>query len=256
MHIFLKIDIRIKRVYNIKAKKNKMPDYSKGKIYTIRCRIDDTLIYVGSTTQSLAVRFGGHKRKSKEDGMINRKIYNVINGDWNNWYIELYSLYPCNSKEELCKKEGEIIRLIGNLNNNIEGRTEEEFKECYIQRSKLYREKNPEKVAECTKIYREKNPEKVKKWQKEWYENNKDKSVEYREKYKDKITKYHKEYYENNKDKIKEYRKIKITCECGCIILKMNIKKHIKTQTHLDLINKVPDRTADDTLCIPLKAMV
>ena len=31
-------------------------DYQKGKIYTIRCYDDDSLIYVGSTTQSLAVR--------------------------------------------------------------------------------------------------------------------------------------------------------------------------------------------------------
>jgi len=197
-----------------------MPDYSKGKIYTIRCRTDDTSIYVGSTTQSLAVRLGGHKKKSKEKGMINRKIYKTINGDWNNWYIELYELYPCNSKEELCKKEGEIIRLMGNLNKNIEGKTEEEFKEYHIQRAKLYREKNPEKVEEKYKKYREKNPEKVKKWQKEWYENNKDKIKEYRD---------------NNNDKIKE----KMTCECGCMILKNNISKHKKTQKHLDLINKV-----------------
>ena len=39
-----------------------MPDYTKGKIYTIRCKTDDTLIYVGSTIQPLSVRFGGHKK--------------------------------------------------------------------------------------------------------------------------------------------------------------------------------------------------
>ncbi len=30
-----------------------MPDYKQGKIYTIRCKTDETLIYVGCTTQSL-----------------------------------------------------------------------------------------------------------------------------------------------------------------------------------------------------------
>ena len=35
-----------------------MPDYSKGQIYTIRNRNDNSKIYVGSTIQSLAVRFG------------------------------------------------------------------------------------------------------------------------------------------------------------------------------------------------------
>ena len=41
-----------------------MPDYSKGKIYTIRCINDPSFIYVGSTIQSLAKRFGGHKKDS------------------------------------------------------------------------------------------------------------------------------------------------------------------------------------------------
>ncbi len=30
-----------------------MPDYKQGKIHTIRCKTDDTLIYIGCTTQSL-----------------------------------------------------------------------------------------------------------------------------------------------------------------------------------------------------------
>ena len=28
-----------------------MPDYKQGKIYTVRCKTDDTLIYVGCTTE-------------------------------------------------------------------------------------------------------------------------------------------------------------------------------------------------------------
>ena len=38
-----------------------MPNYQDGKIYTIRCRNDDSLIYVGSTTQMLCKRFQSHK---------------------------------------------------------------------------------------------------------------------------------------------------------------------------------------------------
>jgi hypothetical protein len=38
-----------------------MPDYSNGKIYTVRCSNDPKLIYVGSTTQSLSKRWGNHK---------------------------------------------------------------------------------------------------------------------------------------------------------------------------------------------------
>jgi hypothetical protein len=112
-----------------------MPDYSKGKIYTLRCRNDISIIYVGSTIQPLAVRFGGHKCDSKR--YSNHQLYSKIE-DWNDWYIELYLNYPCNSKEELHQKEGEVIREIGNLNTIINGRTKKE-----------YRELNREHLNEC-----------------------------------------------------------------------------------------------------------
>ena len=128
-----------------------MPDYQQGKIYTIRCRSDDTFIYVGSTTQSLAKRWGGHKKISKTEINKNRLIYTTINEDWNNWYIELYELYPCNSKEELCRKEGEIIRLIGNLNVKIEGRTHKEYRENNKDKIKEYRESNKDKMKAYNK---------------------------------------------------------------------------------------------------------
>ena len=93
-----------------------MPDYSQGKIYTIRCRDDDSLIYVGSTTQILSQRLAGHKRLSTNLKYQNIKLYQTVNNDWNNWYIELYELYPCTCKMELDKKEGEVIRNIATLN--------------------------------------------------------------------------------------------------------------------------------------------
>ncbi len=92
-----------------------MPDNSKGQIYTIRNRNDDTLIYVGSTIQPLYKRFYYHKNDSRSDQYTNMKLYLDVNNDWTNWYIELYENYSCNSKTELEKREGEVIRLIGTL---------------------------------------------------------------------------------------------------------------------------------------------
>ncbi len=40
-----------------------MPDYKNGNIYTIRCKDDPTLIYVGSTTQQLSQRWHENKKK-------------------------------------------------------------------------------------------------------------------------------------------------------------------------------------------------
>ena len=126
--------------------------YENGKIYTIRCRYDDTLIYVGSTIEKyLSSRMSKHRySKSCE-------VCKYINDDWGNWYIELYENYPCKSKQELEKREGEIIRLIGNINKRIAGRTNKE----YIEDNK------------------EKHTEYCKKYSKEYYKNNRDKVLEY-----------------------------------------------------------------------------
>lgn len=144
-----------------------MPDYGKGKIYTIRCRTDDTLIYVGSTIQQLSVRWGKHKVDSRRELHKNSLIYKTINDEWWNWYIELYELCPCNCKEELERKEGEIIRKIGTLNAQIQGRTQKE-----------YYNDNKDKLLENKKEYYEINKEKKKEYQKAYYEKSKIKNID------------------------------------------------------------------------------
>jgi hypothetical protein len=139
-----------------------MPDYTKGKIYTIRCRTDDTLIYVGSTIQPLSVRFGGHKKASRQIKCQKILIYKTINHNWDNWYYELYELYPCENKEQLGKREGEVIRLIGTLNSRIEGRTKKE-----------YYEDNTNKILEQMKQYYEQNKFRLIEYQRSYYNNKK-----------------------------------------------------------------------------------
>jgi hypothetical protein len=102
-----------------------MLDYKQGKIYTIRCETDDTLIYVGFTTQSLCVRMAKHTCDSVKDP--NRHFSPHID-DWDNWYIELFEDFPCDSKGQLNKREGEFIREIGTVNKQITGRTQKENK--------------------------------------------------------------------------------------------------------------------------------
>ena len=122
-----------------------MPDYSKGKIYTIKHKTDPTLVYVGSTVQSLAKRFSGHKKDSRKTKKYpNHQLYTKIE-DWNDWYIELYMNYPCNSVEELRIKEGEITKEIGTLNRGIAGRTLKQWKEDNPEKVKIYRENEKSK---------------------------------------------------------------------------------------------------------------
>jgi len=95
--------------------------YENGKIYLVKCKNNPKLKYVGSTFQQLEERFSLHKRDK------NCSLYKYVNGDWDNWYIELYENYSCNNKAELDKREGEITREIGTINKNIAGRTTKEY---------------------------------------------------------------------------------------------------------------------------------
>ena len=134
-----------------------MPDYSQGKIYTIRCRDDDSLIYVGSTTLILSQTLAGHKRLSTKLKYQNIKLYQTVNNDWDNWYIELYELYPCTCKMELDKREGEVIRNIATLNARIAGRTNKEYYKdnsgIIIEKNKLYYQRNADKKREYQRQY-------------------------------------------------------------------------------------------------------
>jgi hypothetical protein len=238
-----------------------MPDYSNGKIYTIRNKNDDTKIYVGSTIQPLYKRFGGHKASNKLERYNNCLLYLEINNDWSNWYIELYENFPCGSKEELHKREGEIIRLIGTLNNQIAGRSIKEWRDenidKYRQYQKEYNEENKEKISKYHKEHYKENIDKIKERSKEWRDNNKEYQKKYYEENKEEIIEKQKEYFEKNKEKIieknkessKNYRnnntsiinekaKQKIYCVCGCLIRNDSMSKHKKSKKHNDFIVK------------------
>ena len=166
-----------------------MPDYSKGQIYSIRFYDNNNLIYIGSTIQPLAKRYGGHKNKS------NNSLYQYIkdnyNQDFKACYIELIENFECNNRDELNKREGELIRQYKADNNyivinkRIEGRTDKEY---YID--------NVDKIKEQKKEYYIDNVDKIKEKRKQYIKDNKYKIKEQK-----------KEYYIDNVDKIKEYKK-------------------------------------------------
>ena len=126
-----------------------MPDYKQGKIYTIRCKTDDTLIYVGSTIEPLCRRMSKHKYDSTKRPNI---CFCQYVDDCDNWYIELFENFPCNSKEELNKREGEIIREIGTVNKQIAGRTDKEWykdnKERILKQRKENYNTNKDKILQ------------------------------------------------------------------------------------------------------------
>ena len=188
-----------------------MPDYNNSKIYTVRCKVDNSLIYVGSTTQPLSKRMVEHRSKHNKENSDNytKPLYIKMRElGIENFYIELYEDYPCERKEQLEKREGEITREIGNLNKVIAGI---QWRKNKKENDKKYYDENKLEIQQKHKIYRQEN-----------------KSL---------LNQLSKQYYIKNRLKIIEEGKKEYACSCGCIIRSDGINQHLKTQKHIKLID-------------------
>lgn len=193
-----------------------MPDYKNGKIYAIRSHQTDK-IYIGSTVDTLSRRMTGHRSNYKQYRNKNNKYsfissFNIL--EFDDAYIELLENCSCNSKEELLKREGELIRKTTCVNKNIPDRTQKEWYQDNKEKLNEYRKINKEKIAIRRKKYREDNKEQIQKYR----EDNKEQKQK---------------YYQSNKEKIAIKKKEKIKCECGIEIQKNSIYKHIKSKKHI-----------------------
>jgi hypothetical protein len=172
-----------------------MPNYLNGKIYTIRSYQTDN-VYVGSTTQTLADRMKGHRKDFKcyKKGTGNFvSSFEILKYD--DAYIELVILNPCNSKTELDAVEGQYIRKMECVNKNIAGRSRKE-----------YRMDNSDRLNEISKQYYLENKESIKERKSQ--------------------------YYIDNRDKINEYKNQKHTCICGGKYTTGHKSQHLKTKKH------------------------
>jgi hypothetical protein len=131
-----------------------MSDYSTGKIYTVRYRGDNNFIYVGSTINLLTKRWNRHKSNCRN---VNHSDYNKLlyqkireTDDIDNWYVELYEAYPCENRDQLTRREGQIIREIGTLNMmKYRYKTPSEYKKEWRQNVEN-REKDKERLHRKT----------------------------------------------------------------------------------------------------------
>jgi hypothetical protein len=201
-----------------------MPDYQKSKIYKLWSP-SKNLVYYGSTTETISRRLSKH---ITDDNRYNNKITTrYVNSfkilECNDYKIELVEEYPCNNRQQLCKKEGEHIKANECVNKCVAGRTAEEYYQDNIDKikeyDKKYKEDNADKIKQYRednrqqqKDYRENNKDKIKENGKKWRDDNADKKKEMDKKYRDenidKINEKRKQYRETNADKIKERNKI------------------------------------------------
>ena len=191
-----------------------MPDYSKSKIYKIVCN-ETGETYYGSTTVLLSQRIGKHRLYT---GCSSWCIIERGNYDYS-----LIEEFPCESKEQLHKRERWYIENNDCVNVRVEGRTQKEYQNA-----------NKEKIQERKKQYYQANKEKIQ----EYYQANKEQTKQYYQANKEKIQ----EYREANKEKIKEKKRIyrrqrKKTCECGCEVSADHYPRHRRSIKHELLMN-------------------
>jgi len=122
-----------------------MPDYQKGKIYKLVSDHTDE-IYIGSTIQSLCKRLSGHKRDFKRETLrcMSKKLIEL--GDVK---IILIENIPCDSKEELLKRERHYIETMDCVNKMIPYKSINEKAETL----KIYRIKNKEFIRKNDNEY-------------------------------------------------------------------------------------------------------
>jgi len=146
----------------------KTRNYQNGKIYTIRSHQTDK-VYYGSTTQLLCKRIAKHRYcyKDYKDNKC-RYITSFEIVQYDDAYIELYEDYPCETKNELEKQEGEIIRANTNaVNKNIAGRSNKEYREDNKEAIKKYLVDNKDRISITRKTYCQVNKDKLNAYKKE-----------------------------------------------------------------------------------------
>ena len=186
-----------------------MVNYSKGKIYKVEGLVGD-MCYIGSTTKEyLSQRMDQHRsayRRWKATGERNYSVFDIFEAyGFEKCRIVLIELVPCESKDELLKRETHFIKTI----------------EC-VNRCSSFQSKSE-----------------LQDYTKQWYVDNKTKhnenSVIYYKAHAEHLKSYQKEY--NN-----THIKLKTTCECGSTYRKQDHKRHKETAKHINYIaNQLTD---------------
>jgi len=127
-----------------------MNKFSNSKIYRIVNDING-MTYYGSTHQKLSKRMGDHRASYK---IKKNKTYLKF-GEISDCKIFLIENFPCDSKEELLKRERYYIESMNCINTQIPGQTMKEWyiknKDILKQKSKEFRLKNIDKIKEQKK---------------------------------------------------------------------------------------------------------
>ena len=187
-----------------------MPNYQNGKIYKITSSQLPNVCYIGSTTQALSVRMGGHRANYKRwlNNITQIKTSSIDLLCFPDAKIYLIHEFPCASKNELEREEGLQMRKYDNddaLENTV----------------------NKVMVGRTKKEYRDDNKEHIRNLKKEYYHDNKERLKEYDKEHKEHIRERKKKWYETQKHIFQS----PTACPfCSSVVTKKYMTRHQKTK--------------------------
>jgi len=124
-----------------------MPNYQNGKIY--RIEVSDGHFYVGSTCVPLSQRKASHKARRNIE---TTPFHTFMKDKWEEAKIILIEECPCANKEQLVRRETELIKQVKHdplcLNTNLPITTLEEAKERNAKRWATYYEAHKDEINE------------------------------------------------------------------------------------------------------------
>jgi len=263
----------------IEKTKSKKIKFESNTVYMLTSKFHNRTYIIGKASD-LNSRLSGYNKGIDHDVIYTKKCKNKHQMD----IIELMILYKLDDFRERANRDrfilpeqhdiniftnvfDEAVKWFDDIDDNlIIFKDEETKKQERNENKKVYRELNKEHLSNLTKTwleknkdimkvkrkkYRETHKEQVSNGKKDWYKRNKENVIEriknnYVKNKEQKIAKV-KEYAEKNKEKIKQRQSITVTCECGSIYRKYSWKKHLKTEKHVNYLNK-----NDSSTCNPI----
>ena len=186
-------------------------NYDNTIIYKIQHIDDNTLLYVGHTTD-FTKRKSAHKANlnNTNNKAFNYKVYQMIrdNGGWDMFHMIAIKTFACSNKREAEAEEDRVMReLKVTMNNNRALLTEQDKKDD----KKSYREEHASEIREYRKKYDEEHAIEISEYSKKYKEEHSERVKAQAKKYRD--TKkaefeanFSMEKYSEHLKKQKEYR--------------------------------------------------
>jgi hypothetical protein len=210
-------------------------DFSKGKIYKIKCKTDNK-DYIGSTVEPIEKRLLRHNIRAIYENKNNiescKFIQKIRELGIEQFKITLIEKWPCDNFNQLKKREGYYQVINNTVNNGMNSQYEslnpfvlhlkkiqkdKEYREGpkreeLLQKKRDYGQENKDTIAIKTKEYRKGSKrEEILEKKRNYYEKNKEtisvKTQDYRNNNKEKIKEQNKKYFESNKETVLEKQK-------------------------------------------------